>query len=87
MRAGASLHRDTVDQRVVNNVRSRRGKLLDSQKEVVGGWPQLRGGSPPKDTDCDGIPDDWEKAHGLNPADPADRNGDLDGDGYANLEE
>ena len=40
----------------------------------------------PVDSDHDGIPDDWEKAHGLNPNDPSDANKDLNGDGYTNLE-
>ena len=39
------------------------------------------------DSDRDGMPDTWETAHGLNPKDPADRNGDKDSDGYTNLEE
>ncbi len=39
------------------------------------------------DSDGDGIPDEWEKAHGMNPLDPNDISGDLDGDGYTNLEE
>jgi hypothetical protein len=38
------------------------------------------------DTDGDGMPDVWEKSHGLNPS-VADNNGDFDGDGYTNLEE
>jgi hypothetical protein len=38
------------------------------------------------DTDGDGMPDAWEKAHGLNPS-VADNNADFDGDGYTNLEE
>ena len=33
------------------------------------------------------MPDAWEKANGLNPKKPADRNDDRDGDGYTNLEE
>ena len=39
------------------------------------------------DTDADGLPDDWEKKYGLNPNDPADADGDLDGDGFTNIEE
>jgi len=85
-RAGASLHRDAVDQRVVKDVRKRRGKLIDSE-EQVGGWPVLRSKPAPVDSDRDGMPDAWEKAHGLNPNDPADRNTDRDGDGYTDLEE
>jgi hypothetical protein len=84
-RSGASLHRDAVDQRVTENVRKGSGKLIDSQQEV-GGWPTLNGTVAPADRDHDGMPDDWEKVHGLNPEDPADRNGDRDGDGYTNLE-
>jgi hypothetical protein len=41
----------------------------------------------PVDVDRDGMPDDWESTHGLNPNNPEDRNNDLDGDGYTNLEE
>jgi hypothetical protein len=32
------------------------------------------------------MPDEWEKSHGLNPADPSDGNKDSVGDGYTNLE-
>ncbi len=39
------------------------------------------------DTDHDGLPNDWEKKYGLNPADPADAAKDSDGDGFTNLEE
>lgn len=39
------------------------------------------------ETDGDHLPDDWETAHGLNPNDPADAAGDLDGDGFTNLQE
>ena len=85
-RAGASLRRDAVDRRVIDDARSRRGRLIDSQ-EQVGGWPALRSLPAPPDSDHDGMPDAWEKAHGLDPHDPSDRNGDRDGDGYTNLEE
>ncbi|HEX9046898.1 MAG TPA: thrombospondin type 3 repeat-containing protein, partial [Verrucomicrobiae bacterium] len=49
-------------------------------------WPEYKTYNVPVDTDHDGIPDDWEKAHGLNPNDPSDANKDLNGDGYTNLE-
>jgi hypothetical protein len=33
------------------------------------------------------MPDDWERTHGLDPSKPEDRNGDLNSDGFTNLEE
>ena len=39
------------------------------------------------DTDKDGISDKLENQLGLNPQDPADAKGDLDGDGFSNIEE
>lgn len=53
--------------------------------EQMGGYPKYEG-KPYKDTDLDGMPDEWETAHGLNPNDPADANGDMTGDGYTNIE-
>jgi uncharacterized repeat protein (TIGR01451 family) len=41
----------------------------------------------PRDTDRDGIPDDWELAHGLNPSEPADALMDADCDGTLSLQE
>jgi hypothetical protein len=49
-------------------------------------WPDYKTYDVPADADHDGMPDQWELAHGLNPKDPADRNGDFNGDGYTNLE-
>jgi hypothetical protein len=68
---GASLSRDAVDQRLLADFAQRKGQLINSQNEV-GGWPQLRSLPAPLDTDGDGIPDDWEKANGLDPRNAKD---------------
>lgn len=48
-------------------------------------WPTLNTATAPVDTDGDGMPDEWEKANGLDPSDSSD--GKLAGsDGYTNLE-
>lgn len=78
--------RDAVDARLASEVENRRGRLIDSPDQV-GGWPTLAAGTPPMDADHDGMPDGWETANRLNPTNPGDRNGDLDRDGYTNLEE
>jgi pectate lyase len=83
---GASLpKRDAVDARLVNDVRHRTGKIIDSQTQV-GGWPELKSGEVPLDSDSDGIPDAWEKTHHLNPHDPTDAVI-ISKDGYSNIEE
>ncbi len=83
---GAALPvRDPVDTRLVNDVRTRGGKIINSQTEV-GSWPALKSGPLAVDTDNDGIPDAWETAHGLDPKNPADA-GALAKSGYSNLEE
>lgn len=88
--------RDAVDARIIEEVRTGTATyggtwgaetgIIDSQTEV-GSWPTLQSATPPTDTDKDGMPDDWETANGLDLSDPEDRNEDLDGDGYTNLEE
>lgn len=78
--------RDAVDNRVVEGVRNQTGRVINSQSEV-GGWPELKSTPAPLDSDGDGIPDEWEKAHGMNPNDPHDAASTArDGSGYSNLE-
>lgn len=84
--AGASLVRDAADSRVVKSVQDGTGSIINNEDQV-GGWPVYKTYKVLKDTDMDGMPDLWEKQNGLNPTDPADRNGDLNKDGYTNLEE
>ena len=78
--------RDTVDRRIVDEVSSRSGRVIDHPGDV-GGWPRLNSGPAPRDRDRDGMPDDWETKHGLNPAEIWDNARDQDGDGYTNIEE
>lgn len=86
-RGGATLpRRDAVDRRIVEEVTSGKGHIINSQAEV-GGWPDLQGAAAPRDSDGDGMPDEWERQHGLNPTDPADGAQDRNGDGYTNVEE
>jgi len=88
---------DAHDQRIIAETRAGTARykgsktglpgLPDSQEDV-GGWdnyPEVRRAAD-WDADQDGMPDEWEKKHGLNPKDPADGNADLNGDGYTNLE-
>ena len=51
---------------------------------------RVNAGSGPLDTDRDGLPDEWEAAHGLDARDATGDNGasgDPDGDGMTNLQE
>jgi len=79
--AGASYKRDTLDQRIINNVRQGKGGMIDVQggyphgtayEQTVNAWPTLKSLPAPKDSDGDGIPDEWEKKNKLNPADKKD---------------
>lgn len=78
--------RDPADQRIVEEVKTGTGFIIDSPEEV-GGYPALSPGSALPDTDADGIPDEWEQETGLDPNNPADANEDADSDGYTNIEE
>ncbi len=90
--AGASLHRDTIDERVVKNVKNgvypngSNGSIgfVDSVYDV-GGWCWLQGGKKPEDTDLDGIPDSWEDNNGLDKNDPSDA-AQISSSGYTNIE-
>ncbi len=104
-KAGASLHRDCVDERIINDVktgkatyegqgykeqkgmldRNIKSGIIDSQQDV-GGWPVLKSTTPPTDSDHDGIPDDWEEQHSLNPHDSNDGASMAHNCPYTNLE-
>ena len=79
--AGA-FPRDSVDQRIVQEVRARTGGIV-RQAGVI---PYLDMGLPYADTDQDGMSDAWERSVGLNPF-VNDAWGDRNGDGWSNLDE
>jgi len=91
--AGAYLQRDYHDQRIIDEMVNRTGRILGSQDELVALYGiadpivSLDPGIAPADGDRDGMPDRWETVNGLDPTDAADRNGTaLSGDGYTNVE-
>jgi hypothetical protein len=84
--AGATKpRRDTVDQRVVGEVTDKGGLVIDSPRQV-GGYPKLATGTPPRDSDHDGMPDSWEQQMGLNPNDPSDSSLSAEDESYTNIE-
>ena len=75
---------DKADRRVLSEILNKGGKIINSQKEV-GGWPELKKGKTERDSDGDGVPDKWERRHGLNPKDGSDGAA-VTPSGYTNLE-
>ena len=84
-KAGCSLPaRDTLDQRIIQNVKNRTGGIIDVQGGYPHGtsyeltknaWPLLRNLPAPQDQDKDGMPDAWEKQNGLDPNNAVDASG------------
>ena len=94
-KVGASFRRDTLDERIINNVKNRTGTIIDVQggfphgtayEMTIGAWPYLRSLPAPKDSDNDGMPDEWEKKNGLNPNDSNDASGYKLHKYYTNIE-
>jgi hypothetical protein len=73
----------TFKYRRLDNDSYKLGIITDPNQ--MGGYPEYKG-KPRKDSDGDGMPDEWETANGLNPNDASDANGDITGDGYTNIE-
>jgi hypothetical protein len=90
--------RGAIDTRIISETRAGTGKIVawaddpfDTSAQEGVEWRTLV--STPMtarpagfDTDNDGMPNEWETAHGFDPS-VADNNGDADNDGYTNLEE
>lgn len=89
-KAGCSLCRDTIDSRIVEEVRSGTATkgtngLIDTPNDA-GGYIEYKTDTSPLDTDHDGMPDDWETEHGLNPNDIWDGSKYPIGSEYTNVE-
>lgn len=77
LNAGCSYKRDSYDKMVVNEIVSGTShggetfgggnKGIIDNPSAVGGWPELKQGIYPKDSDGDGMPDKWEIENGLDP--------------------
>lgn len=68
--------RDTLDKRILNDVKNGTGRIIDVQggyphgtafEQTEKAWPYLNAGKSIEDADLDGMPDEWEKSKGLNP--------------------
>ncbi len=93
--AGASFRRDTMDERIINDVINGKGKFIDVQggythgtvyEQTLDAWPVLHTLPAPVDTDKDGMPDDWEKKNGLNANDADDASQNKLDKHYTNIE-
>jgi pectate lyase len=92
---GASFRRDTLDQRIINNVKERTGRIIDVQggyqhgteyNITVNAWPALISLPAAMDTDKDGMPDEWEKKQGLDSSSASDATGYKLSNVYTNIE-
>ncbi|KNZ78431.1 putative pectate lyase C [Termitomyces sp. J132] len=86
--AGASKSRDHVDTYLINTELGSLGKIgatiSDPTVSPINGPGPIVGGTSPLDSDQDGIPDDYEKAHGTSPNIYDSAN--IASNGYANIE-
>ena len=87
--------RDTLDQRIVSDVKNRTGRIIDVQggyphgteyAATVNAWPLLISAPALADTDKDGMPDEYEKQQGLNHADATDASLVKAGNRHTNIE-
>jgi hypothetical protein len=86
--AGASKKRDPVDERIIAQLQSlgKLGAVINDETQV-GGVGTLPTATAAADKDGDGIADEWEAKHGLNPGDPLDGAAISEKTGYTRLEE
>jgi hypothetical protein len=87
--------RDTLDARIISDVRNGTGGAIDVQGGFAHGteyeltknaWPRLNAIAAPTDNDRDGMPDEWETKNGLSSSDASDANRNNLHKYYTNLE-
>jgi hypothetical protein len=95
LKVGASFRRDTLDERIIKNVKDRTGRMIDVQggyphgtayEMTLNAWPALKSEAALSDNDKDGMPDEWEKKNGLNPSDASDAAGYKLSGNFTNIE-
>jgi hypothetical protein len=88
--------RDILDERIINEVKDRTGRMIDVQggyphgtayEQTLNAWPKLNSLPASKDSDADGMPDEWETKNGLNSNDASDASAYKPGKFYTNIEE
>lgn len=88
--AGCSFSPDSYDRAVLRQVRRGTADFgtngIINSPEEAGGWPRLKTRRAPADSDGDGMPDRWERRHGLNPHDASDAAAHTLDAAYTNIE-
>ncbi|MBN1127819.1 MAG: hypothetical protein JXA71_02460, partial [Chitinispirillaceae bacterium] len=89
--AGASKVRDAVDEFLVDELLSygKKGKIITTEDDngIPNNVGTVAGGTPPVDSDKDGMPDAWERTHALDPNNAGDHKATtLSAEGYTNIE-
>ena len=92
---GFRIIRDSVDQRIIDNLINRTGSFLNGvDYDNVSGfpavsWPDLQGGREAIDNDLDGMPDMWERLYFRHTRRGSQEKSsiDYDRDGYTDVEE
>ncbi len=90
-----TINRDYVEQRIISEVAAKAATYQGASRKGMGyidhpsdaeGFPDYPQAVAPRDDDHDGMADDWETAHGLDPSNPDDRNLTPTAEGYTALE-